>query len=245
MNANNQSTVVAMARTTSRKARVKPFRQHLRDNLIAAATAFAGLWPMVFTSPAAAHPHVWVEVQTKVAYSDGNISGIVHRWTFDDMYTAMAIQGLDKNRDGVYDRNELMELAKVNIDGLKEFDYFTYARLGSDQLELSPPVDYWLEHKDGILALHFTLPLKDKVLASAQGFAFQVYDPSYFIAFDLAKTAPVALGKGAPPGCSIDVSVPESDMEQAQNLSDAFLSQFGGNFGLTLAKTIAIKCAQS
>lgn len=209
-----------------------------------AATALA-LASVIAPGEARAHPHVWVKVEATVTYDGGRIAGIHHRWTFDDMYTAMAIQGLDKNQDGTYSREELAELANVNIEGLKEFDYFTFAKLGDAELPLKLPVDYWLEHKDGILTLHFTLPVEDPVLASAPGFSFQVYDPSYFIAFDLAEKDPVTLGAGAPSGCSIELSVPKSDMEQAQDLSDAFLSQFGGDFGATLAKTIAVKCAQT
>lgn len=200
---------------------------------------------MAQSTPAKAHPHVWVNVQTMIAYDTGQVTGIKHRWTFDDMYTAMAIQGLDKNKDGVYDREELSELAQVNIDGLKEFDYFTYPRLGKTGIKLKQPVDYWLEHKDGILTLNFTLPLAEAVLSTAPDFNLQVYDPSYFIAFDLAEKNPASLGEGAPDGCKVDVSVPEADVAQAQDLTDSFLSQFGGDFGVTLAKTIAVKCVQS
>ncbi|MCK9912785.1 DUF1007 family protein, partial [Microbacteriaceae bacterium K1510] len=79
----------------------------------------------------------------------------------------------DKNGDGKYDREELKELAQVNIDGLKEFDYFTYAKLGPTALKFKPPVDYWLDYTDkGILTLHFTLPLEQPVSADAPGFTF-------------------------------------------------------------------------
>ena len=47
--------------------------------------------------------------------------------------------------------------------------------------------DYWLEHKDGLLSLHFTLPFASPVPAEAKGFSFAVYDPTYFIAFELAE----------------------------------------------------------
>ncbi|HYD15318.1 MAG TPA: DUF1007 family protein, partial [Hyphomicrobium sp.] len=60
--------------------------------LLAIAVAFA-----LSTAPAAAHPHVWVTVETTVLYDGGKITGLQHKWTFDDMYTAMAIQGLDAN----------------------------------------------------------------------------------------------------------------------------------------------------
>ncbi len=55
---------------------------------------------------AQAHPHVWVNVETTVLYEGGKVAGFKHRWAFDDMYTAMAIQGLDKNGDGTYSRDE-------------------------------------------------------------------------------------------------------------------------------------------
>jgi hypothetical protein len=54
------------------------------------------------------------------------ITGIRQAWTFDEFYTAMAVEGLDTNKDGVYSKEELAPLAKVNVESLKEFDYFTF-----------------------------------------------------------------------------------------------------------------------
>lgn len=223
----------------------KAARHSLTPTVLAASAVAVAATALLAPTDAQAHPHVWVQVETTVAYDNGRISGIENRWTFDDAYTAMAIQGLDKNQDGIYSREELAELANVNIEGLKEFEYFTFAKLGDAKLALKPPVNYWLEHKDGVLSLHFTLPISEPILASAPGFSFQVYDPSYFIAFDLAEKNPAKLGPGAPAGCSIDVSVPKADSEQAQNLGEAFSGQVGGDFASDLAKTISVKCAQS
>ena len=77
-----------------------------------------------FATRAAAHPHVWITFETTVVYDKGTFVGVKHKWTFDEFYTAMAIEGLDKNKDGIYDREELAELAKVNIEGLKDFSFF-------------------------------------------------------------------------------------------------------------------------
>src|SRR5260221_613571 len=38
-----------------------------------------------------AHPHVWVTVKATVLYDNGMITGLQQEWTFDEMYTAMAI----------------------------------------------------------------------------------------------------------------------------------------------------------
>src|SRR5690606_33799013 len=122
------------------------------------------------TRTAMAHPHVWVTVETTVVYENGHISALRHRWAFDELYTEMAIEGLDADGDGVYSREELAELAQVNIDGLKEFQYFTHAKLGETRLSHKDPVDYYLEHQDDELALHFTLPFDEPILAEAEGF---------------------------------------------------------------------------
>lgn len=204
---------------------------------------------------AMAHPHVWVTVKATVLYDKrndkGTITGLRQEWTFDEMYTAMAIEGLDKNHDGKYDRKELAELAQVNIDGLKEFDYFTYAKLAGTDLKFNPPVDYWLEHTDkGILTLHLTLPLQKPVPADSPDFEFSVYDPSYFIAFDFAKDDPVKLGTNAPPSCSAAIQEPPEeadDPSDSKKLNQAFSSALGpgSSLGFGGNRTVAVHCTRS
>jgi len=151
---------------------------------------------------ASAHPHVWVTAKAEIVYEKGQIAAIQHHWTFDEFYTAQAIEGLDKNGDGIYSREELAELAQVNMQGLKEFEYFTYATRGKERVAMAEPVDPWLEHKAGLLTLHFRLPLAKPLPGDVKGFSLAVYDPSFFIAFEMAKDAPFAL-VGAPAGCKI------------------------------------------
>lgn len=196
------------------------------------------------SSTANAHPHVWVAVEATVAYANNNVTGLQQRWTFDDMYTAMAVQGLDKDGDGTYSREELQELAKINIEGIKQFEFFTHAKIGEEQRKFVEPTDYWLEHKDNVLTLNFMLPLEQPVAAQTPGFSFSIYDPSYFIAFDLAKDTPVKLGEGAPQGCALNVDNPLSEAD-AQSLADAFTQELGTGNASGLARTIRVECARS
>lgn len=203
----------------------------------------------VLAGPAVAHPHVWVTVETTVLYEGGSITGLKHKWTFDDMYTAMAIQGLDVNGDGVYSREELQELAQVNIDGLKEFGYFTVAKLGKAPITANPPVDYYLEYKDGLLSLHFTLPFAQPVLADAPDFNFAVFDESFFIAFDFDKDDPVKLA-GAPQGCAANIGIPENELADLQALNESFGGQLttgdaNAGMGLGYARTVTLGCKKS
>lgn len=200
-------------------------------------------------TPAAAHPHVWVTVETTVVYEGGKITGLRHRWVFDDMYTAMAIQGLDANGDGIYAREELQELAQVNIDGLKEFDFFTHPKLGEVAIKQKDPADYYLEYKDSLLSLHFTLPFEQPILADAEGFNFAVFDGSFFIAFDFGKDDPVKLA-GAPEGCVANIGIPDNEIDQLQALNDAFggmatAGDANAGMGLGYARTVTLGCKRS
>jgi ABC-type uncharacterized transport system substrate-binding protein len=162
---------------------------------------------------------VWITVETTVLYDKGAFTGLRHKWTFDEFYTAMAIEGLDKNKDGIYDREELSELAKVNIDGLKEFGYFTYPVLAGQDVKIQDPQDYWLEHKDGALSLHFTVPFAQPIPEKAKGFAYVVQDPAFYIAFLPAKTDPVKLAEGVPKSCKVHIGNPKAFAQLATPVS--------------------------
>lgn len=116
-------------------SRMRPSRVALAA---AAATALLG-------GGAQAHPHVWVATKTQVIFENGALTGLRYTWMFDEMYTTSAVEGLDKNNDGRLDPAELEELTKVNIEGLKEFEYFTTLSLGGEQVQFADPKDYAME----------------------------------------------------------------------------------------------------
>lgn len=215
-----------------------------RFGLVAAVAALA-LTP---APPAAAHPHVFVTYETTIVYKDNLVTGVQHAWTFDDMYTAMAIQGLDKDGDGKYTREELAELAKVNIEGLTEFDYFTYANLGDSKLAFGAPTEAWLDHNNGILRLHFALPLKKPVFSDAKGLKFSIYDPTYFIAFEPEKTDAIKLAS-APQGCTVKFGEEDSKAAaELERLGDAFAQELGGEaagYALGAPRTVSVSCGKS
>lgn len=195
---------------------------------------------------ALAHPHVWVTYEMTVDYKGNAVSGVEHIWTFDDGYTQMALEGLDKNNDGVYDETELAELLKVNLEGLKEFNYFTTGKLGEQELAFGPPEKGRLVYKDKILSLHFRLPLIKPIPADAKGLSFAVYDPSNFIAFEPEQTDALKLAS-APAGCVatfVDPNAEQTD-EQTKRLGEAMAQQLGGDAASAYAgayRSVAVSC---
>ncbi len=192
-------------------------------------------------SPAAAHPHVWITASSEVIYApDGSVTGVRHAWTFDDMFTAYALQGIETKTKGVYSREELAPLAQTNVESLKEFGFFTFARADGRKERFSEPVDYFLEHANGLLTLHFTLPLKAPV--KARELALEVFDRTFFIDFKFADKEPVSLA-GAPAACQIKFQRPNDGTANAQKLNeDNFTSGENSNFGAMFANKITVNC---
>jgi len=195
-------------------------------------------------TPAVAHPHVWVAVRSEVLFTDdGKIKGVRHAWTFDEMYSAFALQGLGKDGKPP-SREELAPLAKTNAESLAEFDYFTFAKYQNAKTAFGAPEDVWLEADDKkIVTMHFTLPL-EKPLPAQKPFSFQIYDPTYFVAFDFEKQNAVTLTK-APAGCSTSVVEPKPLLAiDTQKLSEAFFANMspGADFGMKLAARVVVAC---
>jgi len=122
------------------------------------------VFAVLATLPAAAaqaHPHVFVTAKEEVLFGpNGQVTGVRHAWTFDDMYSAFVIQGVGPEGQ-VLTREQLAPLAKTNVESLAEFSYFTIVKSSGKQSEFGDPADYWLEEgADKIMTLHFTLPLK-------------------------------------------------------------------------------------
>jgi len=190
---------------------------------------------------AQAHPHVWITASSELIYApDGSISGVRHAWTFDDMFSTYALQGIETKTKGVYSREELGSLAQTNVESLKEFGFFTFAKADGKKEKFLEPVDYFLEYKDAALTLHFTLPLKTPV--KPKQLALEVFDPSYFIDFTFADKDPVSLS-GAPAGCQMQFQRPNDGTANAQKLGEqTFLSGDNSNYGAMFANKITVQC---
>jgi ABC-type uncharacterized transport system substrate-binding protein len=209
-------------------------RQVFRLLLIAAVIALAA-------GSAQAHPHVWITASSELIYApDGSITGVRHAWAFDDMFSTYALQGIETKTKGVYSREELGPLAQTNVESLKEFGFFTFAKIDGKKTKFLEPIDYFLEYKDTLLTLHFTLPLKTP--ARPKELALEVFDPSYFIDFKFEDKDAVKL-IGAPAGCQMQFQRPSDGSANAQKLDEqTFLSGDNSNYGAMFANKITVQC---
>ena len=176
-------------------------RPFLRAFLTAAALAVAGA--------AHAHPHVLVTAKSDFMLDgSGKITGVRHAWTFDEAYSAYAVTGLKAGKDGKVPRENLVDLAKLNVESLQDFSYFTALKQGKKAFPFNNPADgYYLEHDGKALILHFVLPLKEPV-AAERTTTLEVQDESFFVAFSFAEKDPIGI-EGPANSCRVEMKHPK------------------------------------
>jgi ABC-type uncharacterized transport system substrate-binding protein len=211
-----------------------PWRQRFAQLAIGVAALAAA----ALTAPgrAAAHPHVWISVVAELLYGpDGSITGVRQVWTFDEMFSTFATRGIEQKTQGTFSREELGPLAQTYVDGLKDFGYFTFARLdGERQNEVfAGPVDYFVDYDptQSAITLNFTLPLKSA--APAKSFEVLIYDPQLYFYLSFARFDPVHL-IGAPPQCRPLVKTSADDAVPAAGSIAGMVT--------TSTSTIWVKC---
>ena len=117
---------------------------------------------------------------------------------------------------------------------------FTYAVLGDQAVKLGAPQNYRLEYMNGALSLIFTLPFALPIApAPSRNLTILVLDPTYFIAFELAKDSLVRFAQGAlSKSCKATIAELVEGSAEAQRLSKAF-AELGPELGYTQISSIS------
>jgi ABC-type uncharacterized transport system substrate-binding protein len=197
---------------------------------------------MGLSSPALAHPHVWVTAKAEIVFaSDGRVTGVRHHWTFDEAYTAYVTQGLDKNGDGKLSPEELQELADENAASLNEFDYFTVLKARGKPQAFDSPRGARMTMEKTQVSMSFLLPLKAPV-APTGAVSVEIEDPTFFVYFSLTEGQAAISLANAPQGCvtSIAKAKPlDSTMQQILQDEGAIQPQ---DIGIEYSNRAIIAC---
>lgn len=200
-------------------------------------------------TPAAAHPHVWIEMRSDIVFNDqGLITGINLMWTFDDAYAQMVLDGLDTDKDGVYSQAELEPLTKENLESLKDYDFFAVLRFNGEKQVFGPIVESGQIYSNNKLQLHFQLPLKTPVDPVKGEFVAKVYDPEFYIAIDYVKDDPVTVVGSMPKNCQLIVKPLPTDAEveatrdMLATKGKDWKPETAEDFGAIFAQPVTIQC---
>lgn len=174
------------------------------------AAALAALLA-VAAPDASAHPHVWIDQSVVVRFQDKKIAALDVAWVFDEFYSADTIQDFDEQHKGTLDQAELAKLAATGLQSLKSFHYFSYLYLDGKKQPVAAVDHFTTALKGHILIYRFTIPVAPPIDPKQTRFAFAIYDDSYYVDIEPAKTGAVTFAGDAPPRCS---NVAEEDKNE-------------------------------
>jgi ABC-type uncharacterized transport system substrate-binding protein len=210
-----------------------------------------GILSLALAGNAAAHPHVFVDMETSIAMTpDGKIRGVVLNWTFDDAYAQVALEGMDANGDGTYSPEELSQLTKENLESISEYGYFTVMRQSLKRLEVSGPGTSTQTYENQKLRLQYELLLKEPIDPKAGEFEVKVFDPEFYIGFNYVPENPASVQGTLPAGCAMELKpLPSGEEIEAKRV---FLASKPPDwkpapgeeedFGAVFAQALVVKC---
>ena len=170
-------------------------------------------------APAGAHPHVFVEAGVEVVFDEaGRVAGVRLSWTYDEFFSFMLTEdlGLDTDGDLVMSEEEMAALAAGVLDWPSDFGGDLYVLREDAPVALGPRAEASVDYVDGrVIERHFR-PLETPVAADVP-IAVQVYDPFYYVAYEIAPD--IVLQGGA--GCAAELR--KADLNAAYSLVDELL----------------------
>jgi len=199
--------------------------------------------------PALSHPHVFIDAGLDVLIDTKNrVTAVRVTWAYDDFYTLVTIQdrNMDPDGDGTLTTAELDELARTDVDWDEGFPGDLYLEHASSAVALERPTGFTARYENGRLITSHLRALVVPVDVSAAPLTARIYDPTFFVAYDV--TLPVSVDKA--PGCAI-LRVP-ADLDAAYTLVEELLygpvaQTYGEDdypeVGAAFADTLTITCA--
>jgi ABC-type uncharacterized transport system substrate-binding protein len=167
-------------------------------------------------SPLAAHPHVFINSGMRFLQdADGRLAAVEVTWAYDAFYSLMMIEerGLDADGDGLPEADALAAFAGTDVDWAAGFPGDLYLEVDGQAVALLGPEDHAARFEDEMIVTTHIRPLAAPVALDAAVTA-RMYDPTYFVAYDLLL--PVQMADEA--GCLVQIA--RADHEAAKRRVD-------------------------
>ena len=151
--------------------------------VLAAASAVPG--------PAAAHPHVWITATLTFLFDGARLVGLRQSWTFDPFFSSFLIEEFDADGDGRFDGAEQAVLRDNAFASTAEYDYFTFLRLGDEQLKVEEVADFAASIEGDAVGYAFTVRLPEPVDPVRTPVRAAVFDETFYVDLQFDPEDPV------------------------------------------------------
>lgn len=148
---------------------------------------------LLLAQPAAAHPHIFIEEHVEVLFDQNNVTGVRMTWSFDELYSSMLRSDYTDTKSGPITAKDVQKLHDKAFTNLTSVHYFTTMSLDGKPVTLGTPTDFTARFDADDKAVYsFVIPLTlPKAVAPKSLLEIAVFDPEYYVDFELASDDPV------------------------------------------------------
>lgn len=171
---------------------------------------------------ASAHPHVFIDTALTFHIDDqGRLEEVSVVWSYDALTSLLMIEdlGLDPDGSGVLTVEEKARLDRLETEWSEEFDGDLHLSRNGRGFALSRPQGARAEYREGRIITTYTRTLPEQPDMSAGAVSVQIYDPSYYIFYDLIALPQIS------GGANCTVHIVKADRTAAQRLYDTELAK--------------------
>ncbi len=201
----------------------------------------------LFVSPGVyAHPHSWIDLQTTFFLNEfGKLTRIAQKWQFDAYYSVMTLSDLKKEYGD--ERAGLQMMAARMVKNLASYHYFSDLRIDGVKVPVNVPSEHTLKkvESDGqnYLQLEMVFDFETGVTLNHSTLAWQVFDPTYYIAMEYAGDDQVKLVVQSDLDCQKKRTIPEPSNELLNYALSLDRNEKGSDgLGRQFAETVEIRC---
>lgn len=159
---------------------------------------------LVLPRPAAAHPHIFIEEHVEVLFDQDTVTGVRMTWSFDELYSSMLRSDYTATKKGPITAKDVQSLHDKAFTNLASVHYFTTMSLDGQPVTLGTPKDFTASFNADDKAIYsFVIPLSLPKASAKNLLEIAVFDPEYYVDFELASDNPVKAtgGEGLKADC--------------------------------------------
>lgn len=155
------------------------------------------------SSPAAAHPHVWITYLAKLVFQAGKVEALREQWTFDQDFTLVALGDLPTGAGTkVLKPSDIPILEKSEFSNLSKYAYFHHVFIGPDDQGIGAVRDFTARLSGQELVYNFTIMLKQPIDPRATPPEIGIWDDTFFVDVEPASDAGITMEGDGSAGCS-------------------------------------------
>ena len=206
---------------------------------LAATTFFSALSSV---TSALGHPHMWVDLESRVVLSidDGSVA-IQQVWLFDDFFSTSVIEDSSLYPGGP-NAGIQKEIERI-IEALKPYNYYTEIEMGGKKLSSTLVGDVSWEVIDNRIKMRFTVAPNESSVSDVQGWSYAIFDPTYYIEMLHAEGSSITIDGDFAQKCNSWIEQPNPSADAvALSQSTILDNNADDTVGRFFAETVHVSC---